>query len=132
MKYTTKKRIKLTISLISIPIIIFLISFFVHDLFLASYVKSETLRIAAWYREKIYAKIEKDTLTENERALLWTLANLDDIKKINTSDLLQFIRVFYIMIAIFLSIFSAIITKWYMSNTDNIIISDNPEGGMKK
>lgn len=124
LTYLGKKRFKLLAIIIIIPLSIFIISFFVHDLMLTPYTKSQMEILTKWFKAEIYDIIRKEIQTGEERKILWELADKESINKINTNELLKYYRVFYIIVAIFIFMLTAILVKWYMTNNEDIFISD--------
>lgn len=116
-----------------IPGVIFLISFFVHNLFVYPYVKVQTDLISRQFRDIIYDKIKKDKLlNEEQKKVLWELTEMNDIKVIKVTEFMDFVRIFYIIACSITAIAAAIFMKWYMSNSDYIIIADDPDKKVKK
>lgn len=127
LTYLGKKRFKLLAIIIIIPLSIFIISFFVHDLMLTPYTKSQMEILTKWFKAEIHDIIRNETQTDDERKILWELADKEAINKINTNELLKYYRVFYIIVAIFMFMLTAILVKWYMTNNEDIFISDEPK-----
>ena len=129
LSYLTKKRIKLITTIIIIPLTIFIIAYFVHDLMLVPYTKSQMKVLTEWFKTGVYNAIRDEAKTESERKILWNLAESDAINKISTDELLQYYRVFYIIVAIMIVIIALILSKWYNNDAKDIFISDKPKEG---
>lgn len=125
--YIGKKRFKLVTIMVIIPLSIFIIAFFVHDLMLTPYTKSQMKILIQWFKSEIYKQLKDESLSENERKILWDLSDKNAINKIDTSELLKYYRIFYIIVAIFIFMLTSILVKWYMNNTNDIFISDEPK-----
>lgn len=148
MKYITKKRWKLAISFIIIPGVIFMISFFVHNIMVYPYVKTQTELLSRHFKNEIYEKIKNrklyvaddesseltleqikslPELTDEQIKVLWDITDINSLVNIPVAPLMNYIRVFYIIACTICSIISLICMKWYMSNGDNLFISDEPK-----